>query len=95
MSDERQIIGIASAMRNALDERGIELTWSDILAAEAGIRNSLAFEAAVMNEATRYHHDSCKYMTAAFAAENLARVVERTGLSLQTVTEVARELRNV
>ncbi|QOP66804.1 helix-turn-helix DNA binding domain protein [Arthrobacter phage Odyssey395] len=80
-------------MRNALDERGIELTWDDILAAEAGIRNSLAFEAAVMNEAHRYHNDGCTILNAIFSHENVAAVVERTGLSLQTVNEVARELR--
>lgn len=93
MSDERQVIGIASAIRTALDERGIELTWSDVLAAEAGVRNSLAFGAAVTNEAYRYHDGGCTILNAMFSHENVAGVVERTGISLQTVNEVVRELR--
>ncbi|UYL87417.1 helix-turn-helix DNA binding domain protein [Arthrobacter phage Pureglobe5] len=84
---------IAAVARDVLDQRGIELTWDDVLAIEAGLRNSEVWERDVTNEATRYHHTSCKFLQQAFSHENIAAVVERTGLSLQTVNEVARELR--
>jgi len=84
---------IAAVARDVLDDRGIELAWDDVLAIEAGLRNSGVWEVEVTNEATSYHNSYCLYLKATFSTENLARVVSATGLSLQTVTEVARELR--
>jgi hypothetical protein len=89
----REVKSIAAVARDILDERGIELTWDDVLAIEVGVRGSHVWNAAVASEATRYHHDECTFMKATFSHENIAAVVERTGLSLQTVTEVVRELR--
>lgn len=86
-------IGISDIVRRSLDERGIELTWADTNAVEGALRKSSVFSEAVQAEANRYHHDECTFMKAAFSHENIAAVVERTGLSLQTVTEVVRELR--
>ncbi|QGJ92814.1 helix-turn-helix DNA binding protein [Arthrobacter phage Beagle] len=77
--------------RNARDYVTVDANMAHAIA-DAFVRSEF-FTEAVQAEATRYHHDECTFMKATFSHENIAAVVERTGLSLQTVNEVARELR--